>query len=170
VENKVPIPPRHKFTKDYNPFSQSSNDLPFELAERAQRLHAKILDLLIFAGLMTYFFTVAAPAISDDPQGDPNPLWLFVLFLPAIIWAGVNVYLLSRQGQTLGKKWVGIRIVRPNGQAASLLQLVILRTVVPFMLSTVGGLFTMADIAFIFRENRKCLHDEIAQTIVILAD
>ena len=73
-----------------------------------------------------------------------------------------QIYLLSSQGQTLGKKVVNIRIVKVNtcvngGFATNVLLRMILNGVlgiIPF--------YGLVDILFIFRKDRRCIHDFIA--------
>jgi uncharacterized RDD family membrane protein YckC len=79
---------------------------------------------------------------------------------------GFNMFYLARDGQSLGKKATHIRIVNADGSKASFVKLVFLRG----MLAGVLGLipfFSMADALFIFRNDRRTIHDMIAGTIVI---
>jgi uncharacterized RDD family membrane protein YckC len=82
----------------------------------------------------------------------------------------VDLVLLARYGQTIGKRIVGIRIVRTNGERASLGRLFVLRTLLPTgigLVPIVGFLFGAADTLAIFSTDRRTLHDRIADTIVI---
>jgi uncharacterized RDD family membrane protein YckC len=84
----------------------------------------------------------------------------------------IQSYLLATQGQTVGKKLLGLRIVRSNGEAVAIGRMLGLRyflgwiiTMIPF----IGALFALTDALLIFRDSRKCLHDNIADTIVVKA-
>ena len=95
--------------------------------------------------------------------------------VPALGMIALAVYqlvLLYRSGQTVGKKIVGIRIVRPDGGRASFPRLLFLRYLVPGLIGAiplVGFLFALVDALFIFAEDRRTLHDKIADTIVVNA-
>jgi uncharacterized RDD family membrane protein YckC len=86
---------------------------------------------------------------------------------------GVAIYqwiLITRTGQSLGKKWTGIRIERIDGARITFGTGVVLRNWVPKVMGAVpylGMLFHLIDCLFIFREDRRCLHDHIAGTRVV---
>jgi uncharacterized RDD family membrane protein YckC len=58
--------------------------------------------------------------------------------------------------------------VRVDGSPVSLGRLILLRNVVVWVLSLIP-MFGIVDVLFIFGESRQCLHDRIADTIVIKA-
>lgn len=81
-------------------------------------------------------------------------------------------YLLARNGQTIGKWVCGIRIVRADRSKASLWRILVLREMpfvllaaipVPYMFSVLA----VVDALLIFRKSRQCLHDQIADTVVV---
>jgi len=84
-----------------------------------------------------------------------------------------QIYLLSTRGQTIGKKLMDIRIVsfddesNPGFVKAFLLRAFVngLIGAVPF----VGFIYSITDICFIFRDDRRCLHDLLAGTKVVKA-
>jgi uncharacterized RDD family membrane protein YckC len=140
-----------------------------ELAERLTRLWAALIDgaiQLLIAVPLTIF---VLGGYSDDPgviELARNTL------IGALLFLALNGVLLARHGQTIGKRLMKIRIVRSNGRQASLAHLLALRylpvwlvTVIP----VVGIAIVMINPLFIFRDSRKCLHDNIADTIVIKA-
>jgi uncharacterized RDD family membrane protein YckC len=84
----------------------------------------------------------------------------------------LNWMWLERSGQSLGKKVMHIRIVRTDGSQVGARRALFIRAL-PLqgisMLPIVGLLVAVVDGILIFRESRKCLHDDIADTIVIKA-
>jgi uncharacterized RDD family membrane protein YckC len=67
---------------------------------------------------------------------------------------------------------LGIKIVRNDGSRAGLGRIFWLRMFVPGLVGAiplVGGLFGLIDPLFIFGEEKRCLHDLIADTIVVTA-
>ena len=77
---------------------------------------------------------------------------------------------LKTDGQTIGKKLVGIRIVDLNDQILPL-QGVIGKRYLPIVIAglvpLVGQILTLVDVLFIFGSSKRCLHDYIAGTKVI---
>jgi uncharacterized RDD family membrane protein YckC len=78
----------------------------------------------------------------------------------------------STTGQTLAKKWMGIKVVKTDGSPVNFVSGVLLRewilmgaSAIPYIGSVVG----IVDAVMIFNQARRCLHDQIAGTKVILA-
>jgi len=63
---------------------------------------------------------------------------------------------------------VGIKVVRSDGSPASLGRLIWLRNVLNGVIAIIPA-YGLIDSLFIFSESRQCLHDKIADTIVIKA-
>ena len=88
------------------------------------------------------------------------------------VLAGDFLWLTVRQlqatGQSLGKKYCGIKVVRSDGSPVTLGRVVWLRNVVNWLISFVP-LYGFVDVLFIFGESRQCLHDRIADTTVVKA-
>lgn len=79
----------------------------------------------------------------------------------------VQIALLVRDGQTIGKKIVSIRIVSvETGQNAGFGSNVVMRAWVNSLLSTIP-FCAFVDILFIFRDDQRCIHDLIAGTHVV---
>lgn len=155
---------------------------PLELAGRGTRLGAKCVDgltglaVLLGAGMIA---AIAIPLLAAL-HGPGSARYLgftlaallaglfgFLALVALIIW---NCVWLQRYGQTVGKRVLHIRIVRSNGERASLGR-IFGRRYLPMMLlgaiPKLGVLITLADYLLIFRESRKCLHDHFADTIVV---
>lgn len=79
--------------------------------------------------------------------------------------------LLTLRGQSVGNILVRTRIVRsPGGEPVGFLRAFLLRGCLARVLRhfpLIGGLFWIVDVCFIFREDRRCLHDLIAGTKVV---
>jgi uncharacterized RDD family membrane protein YckC len=85
-----------------------------------------------------------------------------------VIWAWFTLKFMARNSQSIAKKWLQIKVVRADGSRVSLGRLILLRNVVVWILSMIP-LFSIIDALFIFGEARQCLHDKIADTIVVKA-
>lgn len=144
----------------------------FELASRGSRLGAAFLDGLV--GMLVAGLPMVCGIAMMDNKGDDSlstgSVICFILaglgLLGLIIY---NTYLLSIQGQTIAKKWLGIRIVtNPDGQNPGFVKAFLLRSFVNAIIANVVPLYSIIDACFIFREDQRCLHDLIADTTVIV--
>jgi uncharacterized RDD family membrane protein YckC len=161
----------------------SSSDAPFEKATRLSRLGAALLDGLIFGIPLVPSYVAAVrttvkthpsaynyPAVWAAMAGAGISFYLGVLIVLALI--AVTTLLVYRNAQTIGKKIVGIKIVRTDGSRASLARIFWLRYLISTVIMYVpyiGGLYGLVDACMIFGEQRRCCHDYIADTIVIRA-
>ena len=122
-------------------------------ASRLSRLGASILDGII-AGAAILVLIFVLPELG-------------LLFLLAIIV--VQTVLLTRDGQSVGKKALNIRIVvHRTGENGGFMPNVLLRVVVNGLLGFIP-FYSILDILFIFRQDRRCIHDLIAGTVVVNA-
>lgn len=90
-----------------------------------------------------------------------------------VLWAVVflvfNGLLLVQRGQTIGKLLLSIRIVMEDASPLMPRTLVI-RYGVYFLgnlIPVVGAVFGLVNVLFIFGERKQCLHDRVANTIVV---
>jgi uncharacterized RDD family membrane protein YckC len=144
------------------------------LASRLLRLGACLLDALISCIIFfvpLYFvcgsWSAMMAMMRQETLGDKITGWIF----SGILYWVLNGYLLAKSGQTIGKKMLGIKIVRSDGSLPALGHLLFRRwlpVVAVQMIPYVGGLLALVDACAIFRDSRKCLHDQIADTIVVL--
>jgi uncharacterized RDD family membrane protein YckC len=103
----------------------------------------------------------------------------------------INVSLIYRRGQTYGKKILGLRIVSTSGRKLSFFRNIIIRSLVKLapvvppliaidlhilsyrgntiiiMMLVIVPLLAAIDLCFLFREDRRALHDIIGGTIVV---
>jgi uncharacterized RDD family membrane protein YckC len=140
------------------------------LAGRGNRLLAALIDVVI---QLVAFFGLAWLLGLDafDTQAGMGKQVLLGLF-GLLLFLLIQGPLLVSQGQTWGKKALGIRIVRSDGSRASPGRVLGLRYALGGVIATVpfvGNLYALIDSLLIFRASRKCLHDDIADTIVVTA-
>jgi uncharacterized RDD family membrane protein YckC len=127
-----------------------------ELATRPSRLGAVLLDSLF----------MAIPYAIATTEALPAPVRLLGgLGMAALLVAQLSF--LSRRGQTLGKRVLGIRVVLKEtltngGFTVNVLK----RGLLNGLLNFVPGYF-LVDNLFIFREDRRCVRDHIAGTVVV---
>lgn len=145
-----------------------------EPADRFIRLAAAILDGIIVACMvyLPLIVVMAGAGQLEDPPTEQNDLVLALgaalMLAGGIAWIWLTILFVARNGQTIAKKIVGIKVVRSDGSPASLGRIFWLRNVVNGLLGIIP-LYGLIDHLFIFGMQRQCLHDKIADTIVVKA-
>ncbi len=140
------------------------------LASILDRFCAAVGDAITM--FMVYLFIVMSVVGFSDFINEGPSTWEFITIstMSFVAYFAINGYLLAKNGQTLGKYAVGIKIVRTNRQKASFWRLVGLRILPISLVSAipmVGGLILIVDALFIFRKEHNCLHDDLADTRVV---
>jgi uncharacterized RDD family membrane protein YckC len=141
------------------------------LADRGARLGAVLLDCLILFGFLLPGLIVVWTG--GDENDTIKAIAIVLIALGMLSLAVIQIYLLSTKGQTLGKKIVGVKIVKyADSSSPGFVHACLLRAIVPTLISNVpflGLIFALVDICFIFGDERRCLHDLIAGTKVVNA-
>ena len=142
-----------------------------ELADRGMRLAAHFIDLGFYLAAIIpgVIIMVWADSTNDDVIANAG---IFVMLAGLSGFGVYNCVLLHRNAQTLGKKLMRIKIVRVDGSRAGLIRIFFLRGLPIGILNAIpliGYIFALADPLMIFRNDQRCLHDLIADTIVIKA-
>ena len=138
-------------------------------AERGSRLGAAILDSIIFMAMVYAPILLAAFAAGVDDDGTTMLAVGVSLALAGFgVWCWLTIRYMSQNGQSIAKKIVGIKVVRADGSPINLGRLIWLRNVLQWVISVVP-FYGLIDALFIFGESRQCLHDKMADTIVVKA-
>lgn len=153
-------PPSERAEWAASPRVSSPGEL--RLASPGQRLLAKSIDCALL-GL------VLAPGIVVQQTWDTElgvALWSLALLAIAVFqWA-----ITATSGQTLGKRWTGLRVITEKGDRVGFFRGVFLRVWVMWIGSSLFGLPLLLDPFLVFGRQRKTLHDHLAGTLVIVAD
>jgi uncharacterized RDD family membrane protein YckC len=153
----------------------TEHDAQAELAGRGERLGATILDSVIGAVLVGAPLLVGMnfdAAASGNWEGAFSGIGAALCGIGALVYIAITAYLVYKNGQTMGKKIVGIKVVRSDRSRASVARIFWLRNFVnglPGAIPYVGNLYQLVDALFIFGESRQCIHDKIADTVVVKA-
>ena len=135
---------------------------PAQLASPGRRLAARVLDeLLIIAPAL--LGTLASAAIVIVQEGETSAITFVPVGLGLCGVTALMIYqvvLLVRTGQTLAKRWLRIKIVTLDGRNPSFGAHVVRGLLL--------GLLGAISVAFIFRADRRCLHDLAAETRVVV--
>jgi uncharacterized RDD family membrane protein YckC len=131
-------------------------------APRGVRLAARTVDRLL---IVLCFVAIVAPSVAWASK------LRFVLGggLAALATLFcVQTVMLAVRGQTVGKMALGVRVVRAtDGSNPGFLRAVLMRSWLSSLLGSVFGVYELVDAAFILRKDRRCVHDLIADTIVV---
>ena len=143
-------------------------ELDFPLAGIASRAIACLLDLLLLFGLWAAFLIAtlgfAGLAQLDQAEGVAMALWVVVLFIS--YWGYGIFWELLMQGQTPGKRVMGLRVLRDNGLPIGLKQS-LLRNLLRAVDLQPGASYVLGMITMIADGKDRRLGDLVAGTIVI---
>lgn len=140
------------------------------LASRWRRLGAAFIDAVLLLLISLAFSRLTYGEWIGGPVSMTMGRKLVMLSWGVVSYVAVNGYYLQMAGQTVGKKLLGIQIVRRNGDRAALDRLVVYRALpgyVATLIPVIGQIWALLDTLFIFRTDRRCIHDFIADTIVV---
>ncbi|MFY0573390.1 RDD family protein [Cystobacter fuscus] len=138
------------------------------LADRWTRFVAVAIDQV---ALIAPIFGCMFLGILLSNSSDTGLIMLGLGVLGALGVAGYQLYLLATVGQSLGKRMMHIKVVRTDGAPVDLARLIFLRNVVPVLIGMcTWNVFSLVDTLCIFTEQRRCLHDHIADTQVVVVN
>lgn len=141
-----------------------ASDLEHRKSGRGKRLGAWLIDVTINVLCLVVLTADQWRRVSG------TGLMAVIGLLMLLIVAVVNGVLVYRYGQTLGKRALGMAMVRSNGERMGLARYIFIRTlpVTAFsLIPLVGRLAMLVDGLVIFGAEKRCVHDLIADTIVI---
>lgn len=145
-----------------------------ELASLGARFAAALIDAVILLVIVLplmyvggYFEAVQTAAIAGTQPYGAMALWAVIGIVIFVLVQGLP---LSQTGQTWGKKVLSIKIVDLEGGKPPFGKLIGLRYLPVQLVSNIpvlGPIAALVDILFIFRADRRCVHDLIAGTRVV---
>ena len=157
---------------------QTQDTYEVEAATRLSRLGAALVDGLVFAIPGVGLALLVPMAL----LGGRVAFLMVALGLALLTLLGLlitQIVLLVKNGQTIGKKALGIRMITSDGEIPSLWRVFLLRWL-PFVVTAatielifkvrgLGNVIHLVDVLLIFQPTRRCLHDLFADTHVIKA-
>ncbi|MBM7059241.1 RDD family protein [Pseudomonas sp. UL073] len=159
-----------------NPYQTPVADLHTDssappLAARGSRLGAVLIDSLLMSVLtVPVLYLIGFYEGLDEGKQPSLGLQLAGALFGMVVFLLLNGHLLRRYGQTIGKRLLKIAIVDLNGDTPAWLPMYLKRYLVWGLLvyiPYIGGLLVLVDCLFIFRGDRRCLHDLLAGTRVV---
>lgn len=166
------VPP--PIPEDDNPYRAPQAELAkprdeLHLATRMQRLGAALVDNLTVVPI-AIVAAVLMPMAKDSPDRQFGFVGLVVLAI--LVLLAINLVGIYRSGQTIGKRLLGIRVVRSDGERVDFARYLFMRWFAIALIGNIpliGPFISLLNVLLIFRDSRRCLHDDFADTIVILA-
>ncbi|MFD8373192.1 RDD family protein [Streptomyces sp. NPDC059688] len=142
------------------------------LADSGKRTLARIVDMIL-VGIIVWLLTWAFGVREYDLNSDRVEVGrsLAQSLIAAVLYVAYDTYLISRTGQTLGKKWLNMRVANlddgatPSGQT-SLIRALVLWVPFAFCCACIwtaicGGW------SFFDKPYKQGLHDKAAKTVVV---
>jgi uncharacterized RDD family membrane protein YckC len=155
-----------------------------ERASRSSRFWASFVDGLVISLPFAPSYVAAFPAIKvlmNEGHANAYSIWAEMSHTGALFYGGLLVsvllwvviaLLVHRNGQSIGKKCLGIKDVRTDGSRAGFGRIFGLRYLVNTLLTMIpliGSFYALVDVLMIFGSAKRCAHDYIADTIVVRA-
>ncbi len=150
-----------------------------QLASLGQRLGGAIIDGLfsfVVAALVAVvgIFALGIDAEELASEDGFSPAFLGVIVVAGLLVAVPQLYLLATRSQSVGKLAMKTRIDMANGSGpAPWVNTILIRGFLSGAISSVplvGAIYAIADPLFIFRADRRCIHDLMASTVVNKVD
>ncbi|GGW52688.1 RDD family protein [Streptomyces griseoloalbus] len=142
------------------------------LADSGRRTLARIIDMIlvgIVVWLLTWPFGVSEYDVDGDRINVGNSFGQSVI--AAVLYIAYDTLMTVRSGQTLGKKWLGMRVANLDNGANPAMQTALIRAAVlwlPFAFccacvwTAIAGGWSFFD-----RPYKQGLHDKAAKTVVV---
>ena len=144
-------------------------ELHYVLANVGNRFIAAAIDHLIQVLLIVLVLTIAG-AFSDGPLFRGSKVWvaaITVLLVFGVYWGYFVAFETLWSGQTPGKRWMRLRVVREDGRPVRFFEVFVrnlLRLVVDFMPVPT---YALGVISIIFSARSKRIGDFVAGTVVV---
>lgn len=151
------------------------------LAGLGQRFLARLIDNVIYMVMLLPGAVMIVLSMPDNPNQDPTDEQMgviivggLIVLLGAIVYFGLFIYLQATRSQSPGKYIMQIQIWDYNEDApASLVQTWLIRSLAMGAMvgalncCYLGWLLALVDICMIFGDERRCMHDMMANTYVV---
>jgi uncharacterized RDD family membrane protein YckC len=146
--------------------AQGPPDAAFRYASWGRRAGALLLDSLIIAvGFFVVFALAFAVVTADETAGAIAIILAVIVAIAGSLW--YYIYLVGKDGQTIARRWLGIRVVDgTSGEAIGYG-----RAAGRYFITFVFGFFTIPLIVDylwpLWDSRNQTLHDKVVSSIVI---
>ena len=154
-----------------SPFTPPPAPQADNTASLGKRFQAMVIDVVIMmCCIFPYASSLGIMEIAEKQNAIPPELAVKLVVFQIIMFFVLHGFFLHQYGQTIGKRLMNIAIVTLDNQKPALLTLIVQRYISQWlmgMVPVVGILLRLADVLFIYRADRRCIHDHLAKTKVI---
>ncbi|MFJ8144910.1 RDD family protein [Streptomyces sp. NPDC096048] len=144
------------------------------LADSGRRTLARIIDMIL-VGIVVWLLSWAFNVQEYQVDGDEVEIGKSFgqSLIAAVLYIAYDTYMTTKTGQTLGKKWLGLRVANLDNGATPSVQTSLIRALVlwiPFAFccacvwTIIAGGWSFFD-----RPYKQGLHDKAAKTVVVSA-
>ena len=140
-----------------------------ELASPGARLLAKIIDNVVL------WLPFVLPLVFSAMEADEDVIGITggIAFLLILAIGIFQIVLISTKGTTIGKKMLGLKMIKHDGGEVGFVHGFLLRSFVYSLMETIANMLffyipALVDSLMIFTDNHQTLHDRIASTYVIV--
>lgn len=142
--------------------------LEFTLAGIGSRFMAVFLDILIEIVLYLILFLLTYLFMNGGPFSAERSIWwnaLVTVVIFVINWGYYAIFESLWKGQTPGKRWAGIRVIKETGRPINAFE-AIARNLVR-IIDLVPGIYGVGVVTMLLNAKSKRLGDYVAGTIVV---
>ena len=156
-----------KFLNRVKSRTPESVELEFILAGLGNRIYALIIDYLIWSSILILVLIVWAFLIAQVAWLRSEPIRLWITAIQLLILFGVYIgYFICFEtlwrGQTPGKRYVKIRVIREDGRNVGIQQ-----SILRSLLRPIDDILCLGFLFILFTAQEKRLGDLVAGTILI---
>ena len=156
-----------KFLNRVKSRTPESVELEFILAGLGNRIYALIIDYLIWSSILILVLIVWAFLVTQVAWLRSEPIRLWITAIQLLILFGVYVgYFICFEtlwrGQTPGKRYVKIRVIREDGRNVGIQQ-----SILRSLLRPIDDILCLGFLFILFTAQEKRLGDLVAGTILI---
>jgi uncharacterized RDD family membrane protein YckC len=136
------------------------------LASRGSRLGAHLIDSLIIF-LFAFVGAITLGIFRQIVHRDMEAVTGLLMFGGVVAGSVIELVAQATWGQSVGKRLLGIKVVRLDGTPIELWRLLVLRNLVLYVVVQLCGVVGLVDALMIFSDDRRCLHDMLADSKVV---
>lgn len=152
---------------------------PHRLADWGPRVGASLIDGLIISAIFAVIFVpllAAFPFLSDSTGGIIGLVLaglggIFIFCVALALYA--PILLVKWDGQTVGKRAVGIRVIKADGEKLDFVEAFVREGIIKGLLVLLIAMFTFALVPLVnylwplWDDENRCLHDFLCNTRVV---
>lgn len=161
----------------------TQSEIEVDLAKPKARIIAVLINNILYSLLL--LSSVFLFSLSEQLAHPWDTIIYLLIALSYLIYAGLQLFWMGCDGQSIGKKIMGLKVIRNNGETAGWLHNILIRELLySVIVCLLGGLMygvfknedaislpyaiaSLVSFFMLFKSNRRTLQDLLAKTAVI---